>query len=143
MHAHYPRPLGLAPPTVFLPHFVSIHLHFYARLVVRDVCYCHEYIKKTINHDVIQSEAATHLSCSLGALLLITHSGQDRDKNPRRTCPHLPSSTTPCPRLQNAFQNIFLFLSKLTLFIPPLRFEINLMLFHDQVRILITIGQIS
>lgn len=91
MHTHFPRLPSLALPIVFFQQFVSIHLHFYARLVARDFYYCHEYIKKTINHvGVIQSESETHLSCLLGALLLITHSGQDRHMNLRHTQPCLP-----------------------------------------------------
>ncbi len=93
MHTHFPRLPGLALLIVFFLQFVSIHLHFYAKLVVRDFYYCHEDIKKTINHDVIQSESATHLSCSPGALLLITHTGQDRDMNLGWTHPDLPSPT--------------------------------------------------
>lgn len=68
MHTHFPRLPGSALPIVFFLQIVSIHLHFYARLVVMDFYYCREYIKKTINHvGVIQSESETHLSCLFGA----------------------------------------------------------------------------
>lgn len=143
MHTHFPRLLYLVRPIVFFLQFVSIHLHFYARLVGRDFYYCHEYIKNTINHKVIRSESATHLSCSLGAFLLITHTGQDRDMNLRRRRPDLPSSRP--IRISHGY-NIFLetcyltfsffffFLSWCFLVFHSLhwRYEMNLTLFQDQ-----------
>lgn len=60
MHTHFPRLPGLVLPIVFFPQFVSIHLHFYAKLVVREFYYRHENIKKAINHNVTQVEPERH-----------------------------------------------------------------------------------
>lgn len=91
MHTHYPRLPGLARPTVpFFLQFVSIHLHFYAKLVVRDFYYCHEYIKKTINHRVTQSESVTHLSCLPAAMRLIAHTGRDGTRTRGRRTQNRP-----------------------------------------------------